>query len=126
MSYTIRYDPEAQVIESKFQGDLRFGEIKDFICQAAQLAEQHGCSRFLTDYQEATLKISTMEIYQVPTLMRNAFASSALDIHRLKRALVVAKDLKDFRFYETIMVNAGQSTQVFVDNASARKWLLAE
>lgn len=124
MSHTMVYNPETQVIESTFQESLTFDEVKEFISTAARIAKEQNCTLFLTDYRNVTLKLSTMELYKVPELMQDAFASPELNVRRLKRAVVVAKDVNDYRFYETVTVNRGQSAKVFFDIDEAKKWLL--
>jgi hypothetical protein len=37
---------------------------------------------------------------------------------------VIASDLKDFEFFETVTVNSGQTTKLFQDMDEAKKWLL--
>ena len=123
MPHTVIYNPEANIIESKFQGDLTFNEVKEFISEGALIAKEKDCTLFLTDYREVRLKLSSLEIYEVPKLMENRFASLGLNARRLRRAIVVAKDLKDYLFYETVAINSGQCAQVFYDIDQAKKWL---
>ena len=78
----------------------------------------------MADYREVTLKLSTMEIYGLPEITTNAFASLGLDILRCRRALVAASDLNDYSFHENVMVNRGQNVKVFSDIDKAKKWLL--
>lgn len=124
MSHTIIYNSEMHIIESKFQEDLTFSEVKEFISEGARIAKENDCALFLTDYREVTLKLSTLEIYEIPKLMQDTFASTGLNAGRLRRAIVVAKDLKDYRFHETVTTNRGQSAKVFYDIDEAKEWLL--
>jgi hypothetical protein len=123
MPYTIIFNPETHVIESKFQGQLTFAEVKGFISEASLVAKEHGCLLFLSDYREAALSLSTMEIYEVPKIMKDTFASLGINANHLKRAVVVANDLDDYLFYETVTVNSGQNAQVFYDIDKAKNWL---
>ena len=124
--YTIFYNPEEHVLESRFQGDLTLTEVKAFISEAGSIAIEKDCTLFLTDYREATLKLSTLEIYEVPKIMQKTFSSSTNSVHLLRRAVVAAKDLGDYRFYETVTANAGQKARLFHDVDEAKKWLLGK
>jgi len=124
MSHTIIYNSEMHIIESKFQESLTFSEVKEFISEGARIAKEKDCALFLTDYREATLKLSTLEIYEVPKLMQETFASTGLNIRRIRRAVIAAKDLKDYLFYETVTINRGQNAKVFYDIDEAKTWLL--
>jgi hypothetical protein len=42
----------------------------------------------------------------------------------VKRAVVVAKDIRDFQFYETVTIDSGQNIKLFQDMDEAKKWLL--
>ena len=124
MSHTILYNSDMHIIESTFQEGLTFSEVKEFISEGVRIAKEKDCALFLTDYRKATLKLSTLEIYEVPKLMQETFASTGLNIRRIRRAVVAAKDLKDYLFYETVTINRGQNAKVFYDIDEAKKWLL--
>jgi len=111
------------MIESIFQGVLTFGEVKEFICEEALLSKENNCRFFLTDYLEVRLELSTLQIYEVPKLLQDTFALLGLDVRLLRRAVVVAEDLRDYKFYEDVAVNQGQKPKVFTDIDEAKKWL---
>jgi len=123
MSHTIIYNSETHVIESKFNGDLNFEEVKEFISAGALISRENNCPFFLSDYREVKLELSTMDIYEVPQLLQDIFASFGLNVRRLRRAVVAAADLEDYLFYETVAFNRGQYAKVFTDVDEARKWL---
>jgi len=117
------YNSEEHVIKSKIQGDLTFDEVKQILTEYTSIVKEKGCSLILSDYREATLKLSTMEIHSLPKIMLDMFNSSGVDVRRFKRALVAVKDLKDYLFFETVTVNNGQNAKVFNDIDEAKKWL---
>ena len=123
MTHTIIYNPETNVIESKFQGVLIVDEVKKFISEGALISKEKNCRFFLSDYREVRLNHSTMDIYEVPQLLQDIFASFGLNVRRLRRAVVAAEDLEDYLFYETVAFNRGQYAKVFTDMDEARKWL---
>lgn len=111
------------MIEIKVQGDFFLSVAKELITEAAQIATEHDCFLVLNDMRGATVKLSMLEIYELPKTLRNIFASLGLNVHKLRQALVVKKDLKDFDFYETVTVNRSQHVKYFLDMNEARKWL---
>ena len=123
MSHTIIYNADMHIIESKFHGTLTFAEVKEFISEGARIAKENNCSLFITDYREVRLKLSTLEIFDVPQLMRDAFRSLGLNVNELKRALVVAADLRDYHFFETVTANQGQNAKLFREVDEAKQWL---
>lgn len=123
MTHTIIYNPDTHTIEIKFQGNITLSEVKELYSESALIAKQHNCFAFLSDYSDATMKLSTFEIYDLPKILSEIFASSEISAHQLKRALVVAKDLKDYRFFETVTSNSGQRSKIFKNFAEAKEWL---
>lgn len=123
MPHVIIYNSEARVIEITIQGDFSLSEAKEIISEATQVAKEQNCFLVLTDLREATLKLSTLEIYELPNVVSDKLASSGLHAYEFKRAFVAAKDLKDYDFFETVTVNRGQNAKLFHDVDEAKKWL---
>ncbi|MCP4143139.1 MAG: hypothetical protein GY755_23105 [Chloroflexi bacterium] len=124
MSHTIAYNAEEKIIDIKFEGDLTWSEVKKVISETMQYAKEENCFLILNDMREATMKLSTLEIYNLPQNMSEMLASSGLHVHKFKRAFVAAKDLKDYSFFETVTLNRGQFAKMFFDIREAKKWLL--
>ena len=82
------------------------------------------CFLILGDYREATLKLSTFEIYEVPKIFMNTVTPIDISEREVKRALVVTEITEDFRFLETVSANRGQPARLFTDVDEARTWLL--
>jgi hypothetical protein len=126
MSHTLNYNPELRMIESKVIGELTLNEVRETITQYAVICKEKGCTLLLNDFREATIQLSTAEIYSLPQMIMEIYAASGVNIHPLRRALVAAKDLDDYLFFETVTVNRGQDARVFYDIDEARRWLLAK
>jgi len=124
MPYTISYNAEAGVIETKVQGDFFLSEAKEMISEAMEVAKEQNCFLLLCDLQAANVKLSTLEIYQLPNVVLDKSASLGFHAHKLKRALVATHNVRDYDFFETVTVNRGQNAKVFRDVDEARKWLL--
>jgi hypothetical protein len=124
MPHAISYNSDAGVIEIKVQGDFFLREAQEMISEALDVAKEQNCFLLLCDLRAATVKLSTIEIYQLPNVVSDKSASLGLHPHKLKRAFVVTNDLKEYDFFETVTVNRGQSAKVFRDIDEAQKWLL--
>ncbi len=123
MTHTITYNPDMFTLEIKCQGDIALNEIKEIYIESTQVAKKHNCRLVFSDYCEATIKLSTTEIYDLPKILSSILSPSEIPVYELKRALVVAKNLEDYRFFETVTSNRGQHTKIFRDVAEAKKWL---
>jgi hypothetical protein len=123
MSHIIIYTEELHVVESKVQGDLSLDEVKEIITEIAIIAKEKACNLILSDFREATLRLSIIQIYELPIITANIFASLGLNILECKRALVAAEGLNDYSFHENVMVNRGHKLKVFTNIDKAKKWL---
>lgn len=123
MTHTLVFNPDTQTIEIKFQGDITLSEVKELYSESMQVANRQNCFLFLSDYSDAIMKLSTLELYNLPKILSEIFATSEIPAHKLKRALVVTKDFADYHFFETVNSNSGQNAKIFQDVAEARKWL---
>jgi hypothetical protein len=124
MSHTITYNSEAHIVEIKVQGDLLLNEAKEILSETTQAIKEQNCFLTLTDMCEVTNTLSIVEIYKLPELLSGTLASSEINVHRLRRAIVVAKDLENYKFFETVTINRGQYAKLFFDIDEAKKWLL--
>ncbi len=128
MPYTITYNPETGFVEAKVQGTISFNEIKEIYSKYVQTTMENESFLYLADYREATLDLSTMELYDLPKILSDIAAPLGINVHKLRRAAVIAKGLKnkhlrDYGFYETVTLNRGQNTKLFEDMDEAIKWL---
>ena len=123
MLHTLFFNSETKTIEAKMIGDLTFCGTKELITQLAQMAKENNCNLLLNDFNEAIIKLSTFEIYELPKIMLDTFTSVGLNVRLMKRALIVKKDLQDYTFYETVTKNSGQNAKIFNDIDEAKEWL---
>jgi len=126
MSHTITYNSDLGIVEIKFRENVIWKEVKETLWQSAQIAKEQNCFLFLSDFREATMELSTLELYEFPKILSETFASLEIPTHKIKRAFVVAKDFKDYSFFETVNVNRGFNHKMFQDISEAKKWLLLE
>lgn len=123
MPFTIAYNKEESIIEVKITGKLDHEILKDFSAELTMVVKENNCYRMITDYREALLDFSTLDIFKMPQFLSDVATTSGLELYKLKRALVTSEHWKDFSFYETVSVNRGYNTKVFKDVDEARQWL---
>jgi hypothetical protein len=81
MSHTIIYNSETHAIETKVQGDVTFGEAKEIIAEQVLIVKEKDCRLLLSDYSEVTIKLSALDIYELPKIILDAVASSGLNAY---------------------------------------------
>jgi len=124
MPHIIKYNSEIHIVEIKIQGDLVLKEAREIFSELAQFIKEENCFLILTDLRESTMKLSTVDIYDLPKILSDILASSEIDANILKRAFVVAKNSENYSFHENVTNNRGQINKMFEDIDEAKKWLL--
>jgi len=123
MPYTIRYDPETRIIETKIHGVVKLSDFKAIFSDALRLAVENGSFLFLSDFREAHINLSTLDIYDLPKLLSDKALPLGVYVGELKRAIVISESFKDARFSEDVTTNQGQWIKFFHDIEKAKHWL---
>jgi hypothetical protein len=124
MTHRVAYNPELGVIETIAQGTLTLSEAKEIISEIAYIAIEKNCFLCLSDYREATMDMSTLQIHDVPKVLSKLVTSLGLHPSQFRRAIVAEKGFQDYHFFETVTLNAAQNIRLFQDMDEAKKWLL--
>lgn len=124
MTHTLTHNSELHILELNVQGTLRMPEVRQIISESVRLVREHDCFLILSDFRDATLALSVLEIYEVPKIIEEISFGSGLPASKVKRALVIANDMKEFDFLETVTVNRMQKARIFQDFDKAKNWLL--
>jgi hypothetical protein len=85
---------------------------------AQEIIEQlsaHNCLRFLNDMRQASIQLSTLDIYDLPAWIEGVMQEAGVS-RACKRALVVASDFNEYKFFETVSRNHGHLVEVFTDS----------
>jgi hypothetical protein len=93
------------------EGDIDIEKVKELAQEVVKQTSAHNCRRLLNDFRKANVKLSTIEIYDLPTY----FSEAGLD-RLCKRALIVSRDFDDYKFFENVSSNLGHLLEVFVDS----------
>lgn len=118
MSYTLTYDPEADLIIGSIQGEFDTAMVRDYIRVVAALAREKRCTRVLTDMRNSKPRLTVLEIDDLPR-----FATDVGLDRSVRRALVVADDFDDYAFYRSSSAIQGQNVRIFKDIDDAKAWL---
>ncbi|MHC4532978.1 MAG: hypothetical protein ACYS6K_03410 [Planctomycetota bacterium] len=111
MSFNVYYDSERNCVFVSIEGDFDMEQAKELAQEAVKQATAHNCKRLLNDLRKANVKLSTIEIYDLPAYISDA------GLDRLcKRALIVSQDFDDYKFFENVSSNQGHLVEVFADS----------
>lgn len=117
--YTVEFDAKTDCIRVILRGTFDLEASRDCAGAAAEASRDNNCYRILYDGRQAVLAMPVGDLYRLPTLLEDLGIGRS---HR--RALLVSKQIEDFRFYETASRNRGYSVRVFDDEARAVTWLM--
>ncbi|MHC5060246.1 MAG: hypothetical protein ACYTFK_04075 [Planctomycetota bacterium] len=109
MPYTVRYDSACDCIFAAMEGDIDMEMLRKFGKEIKTQQSEHDCKQILNDLQKAKIKLSTVQIYDLPKFIE----SIGLD-RSTKRAIIVSQDLENSHFFETVSYNVGHLVKVFV------------
>ena len=125
MPFVVTYNPDTNVIETVVDGEVTVTILMEIFETQARTAADTGCMLMLNDYRRAVLALSTLDIYHLPKLIADVAAAHGTSAFRTRRALVIARDSADYRFYETVTANNAQTERLFTDIDEARAWISA-
>lgn len=125
-SYTVTYNAELKIIETTVDGDIDLSVLKEIFTAQAQTSKDSNCNLMINDYRNARIKITVIEIYELPKIIAKIAASFGRSASRTIRALVIPTFKEDYRFYETVTANNSQTEKLFFEIEEAKKWLLQQ
>lgn len=116
----VTYDREADCVRTKIVGRLDNTVVSAFFAEVGRVSAENRCSRILSDLREARIAASTMDIYEE---VQKPEHSGIPRSHR--RAIVISRDMRDYRFWETTCRNRGfLGVRIFTNYDEAADWLL--
>ena len=125
-TYTVTYNAELKIIETTVDGDIDLSVLKEIFTAQAQTSKDSNCNLMINDYRNARIKITVIEIYELPKIIAKIAASFGRSASRTIRALVIPTFKEDYRFYETVTANNSQTEKLFFDIEEAKKWILQQ
>ena len=122
MSLTVSYDPVIKVIISVLQGTVDPEELRQETIQATALAKKHDCKLFLSDFSQATINFSMVDVFNLPGLQADAGLDRSIRVAVIAPTFEIRKELA--HFYELVSTNRGWVAKVSQDRQEAIDWLL--
>ena len=119
MGYTIEYLEEDDIVQVTVGGPFSFDSTLDMTSDVIKELSNNDSHRLLQDHRQASLEMSTLEIFKLPRVAK-AFGLSS----NTKVALVYNQDHKDYKFIETTTVNLGHVLKIFTNIREAKRWLI--
>jgi len=118
MGYIVGYQPDRDLIFVRHEGDLDYNVLLSYGAEALKLAAQHNCHRFLIDQTQSVIVEDTARIFEF------AAELDKLGLQRTdKVAVLIARDIANHLFFETVARNRGYNLRYFYDVAPAMEWL---
>ena len=93
--------------------------LKNFIGETAQKAKECRIDKFLFDLRHANNLTSLSNHYEMVYKQSSQLGFKPLSKHAL---VVSQKDIDDYSFVETILINAGYKSKMFTEKLSAIEW----
>jgi hypothetical protein len=121
LEWQIAYLKSEEAISVTTRGTMTMPDLQRLASAALDEARHHGVRRFLVDQRAMTPEMSTLEIYEVPSVL------TRLGFQKTDRvAFIYSGDSpkrEDFLFYETRASNEGFDHRMFTDLDTALSWL---
>ena len=123
MKYKIHYDKENDCLIGKFTGALDKETVRKYGENAAKLSLKHICKQLISDISGVQIELSTIELFELPSLMELA----GID-RTWKRVVLIGSDESgaDPHFFENVALNRGYNVKVCTDFDEAINWLKSE
>jgi hypothetical protein len=131
MAYKVVYSPDEDCVHASIKGDVDLAMAQRYVQEIVKQLRAHHCLRLLNDMRKASIKLSTMDIYDLPAWIEARLEEAGVN-RFCKRALLVSRDFNDYEFFETVSRNHGHLLEVFADSkitgifrdiAKADEWL---
>lgn len=124
MLNSVDYDAGKRLIVIGIRERIDLPLIKKIASEVAHFSKEHNCFLVLNDAREATIGLSTVEIYNLPKMIVDILSETGIEVLKFRRALVFSKDVDDFTFFETVSKNRNQNVTLFRSVDEAVSWLL--
>ena len=131
MAYQVTYNADEDCVHARIDGVVDLEMVHRYAREIIKQLSAHNCLRLLNDMRQASIQLSTVDIYDLPAWIEEAVEEAGVS-RACKRALVVARDFSEYKFFETVSRNHGHLLEVFADShttgffrdrTKAREWL---
>jgi hypothetical protein len=121
MAWKIEYWQKEHILSAKTSGPINLDTLKQFASEIIAALSKNNASKVLTDYRDANLEVSILDIYELPKILKRLGYSPGIQIAVVYSE--ASKKKESFLFYETVLRNAGFVHRVFTDLLESLAWL---
>jgi hypothetical protein len=131
MACKVTYNPNEDCVHARIKGAVDLATAHRYAREIIQQLRAHNCLRLRNDMRQASVKLSTIDLYDLPAWIEERAEEAGVS-RSVRRALLVARDFNDYEFFETVSRNHGHLLEVFADSritgifrdiAKADEWL---
>jgi hypothetical protein len=115
MAYKVIYNPDEDCVHASIEGRVDLALAQQYAREIIQQLRAHRCLRLRNDMRKASLKLSTIDLYDLPAWIEERLEEAGVS-RSCKRALLVSRNFDDYEFYETVSRNHGHLLEVFADS----------
>ena len=121
MPWTVVFDEETQVVDSRYEGVLTGDELRASIHAAIATGARHQTNLHLADCSRMEVAHSFLDLYGLADMLaETGFTTSVKDAMVLPQLEASAEYVE---FWETACRNHGMNIRIFRDRESALAWL---
>lgn len=118
MAYKVTYNADEKCVYASIEGPVDLATAQRYAQEIVKQMRTRHCPRLRNDMRRASLKLSTMDLYDLPAWIEERMEEAGIS-RSCKRALLVSRDFSDYKFYETVSRNHGHLLAVFADSKQA-------
>jgi hypothetical protein len=131
VAYEVVYNAHEDCVHARIEGIVDLDVAHEYARAIIEQLSAHHCLRLLNDMRKASVRVSIVDIYDLPAWIEEVLKEAGVS-RTCKRALIVARDFQDYKFFETVSRNHGHLLEVFTDanatgifrnRSEARAWL---
>lgn|GEM_PF-1285240 len=123
LTFTLEYLEKERVVLARTAGTMDLPDLMRFSQTAFEYGTKLGISHYLVDHRNMVPKISTFELYELPTLLQKSGLAGDIKIAIVFRENSEKKE--DFDFYQMRSWSMGiNNLRQFTDEQQAMSWLL--
>ncbi len=115
MAYKVTYNSDEDCVHARIEGVVDLALAQQYAREIIKQLRIHNCLRLRNDMRQASIKLSTMDIYDLPAWIEERIEEAGVS-RSCKRALLVSRDFREYEFYETVSRNHGHLLEVFADS----------
>jgi hypothetical protein len=121
LAWKIECWQKEHILYAKTSGPINLDAMKQFASGIIAALSVNNATRVLTDYRDANLEVSILDIYEWPNILKKLGYSPGIQIAVVYSEASEKKEV--FLFYENVLRNAGFVHRVFTDLLESLAWL---